>query len=88
MVNQMSDKERERQTLYRDKLYDDFNKNETQECRRCQLRCRIDDVLEGKFHRHHPNGRHDILDYMYLCHTCHRWVHDNPSESRRIGLLT
>jgi len=87
MVKVMSEKEKERQQSYRDKLYEDFNKNETQQCCRCQLRCSIDDVLSGNFHRHHPRGRADILDYLYVCHRCHRWIHENPKESRELGYL-
>ena len=38
---------------------------------------------------HHPAGRVGprILQFRYLCHQDHQWVHDNSKEARERGLL-
>lgn len=38
---------------------------------------------------HHPCGRDgtNVLLYVWVCIPCHRWVHDNPKEATRIGML-
>lgn len=39
---------------------------------------------------HHVNGREggrNILDYVYVCKNCHRFIHANPNKARELKLL-
>ena len=40
---------------------------------------------------HHMEGRGvnflRVEMWLPVCRKCHRWIHDNPSEARRLGLL-
>jgi hypothetical protein len=53
----------------------------------CQI-CESDQATEI----HHRAGRigaklNDETNFLALCRTCHRWVHERPSEARRLGYL-
>lgn len=38
---------------------------------------------------HHPSGRsgQNILDFWFICVSCHAWIHAHPNESRAKGYL-
>lgn len=50
-------------------------------CKRCQR--------AGNNHdKHHVFGvRNDRDTTIDLCRACHRWVHDNPEQAYKLGLL-
>ncbi len=51
-------------------------------------RCSQGDVIQ-RLERHHHSGRHNhwLLEYCWLCKSCHKWVHDNAREARELGYL-
>lgn len=44
---------------------------------------------KDSFDRHHTHGRskENILIYKYCCRDCHNWIHENPNQARKLGLL-
>lgn len=41
---------------------------------------------------HHMRGRaglilFDVRWFLPVCSVCHRWIHDNPAEATKLGLL-
>lgn len=57
-------------------------------CQRCG-------VYEEHIHTHHiaprsqrPDLRHDVSNGVCLCGSCHQWVHHNPIEAEKLGLLS
>lgn len=78
-INPVSDKEHERQRIYREKQLED-EKNVEMQCAICSS--------QQSLSRHHCNSRRDILDYIYLCLTCHDKVHSDPKWARENGWLS
>jgi len=76
-IKKVSAKEKERQIIYaKQKQIDEQTE---QSCKRCFGNINLE--------RHHVSRRADILAYIYICQDCHRWVHANPKEARKEGLL-
>jgi len=76
-INKVSTKEKERQKIYAEQRKKD--EETEQACKRCGV--------QQNLQRHHPDGRSDILNYFYLCFTCHHWVHENPDKARKQNFL-
>lgn len=58
----------------------------------CQ-KCGKEDLANEAHHvatrRRRPDLRHVLANGKTLCATpCHRWVHDNPIEAEKLGLLS
>ena len=77
-INPVSTKEKGRQKEYAAKQKQDQKKDLA-----C-IRCGTDLLLQ----RHHPRGRQNILDYVYVCAPCHSWIHENPIQAREQNYLT
>lgn len=67
--------------LYHEKRDKD---NLIQECFKCGVT-----YPKHCFDAHHIRGRAGklILEYVYLCRSCHEFVHENPNKAREMGLL-
>lgn len=54
---------------------------------RCTVRC-----TGGAEQLHHrrmrsQGGGHTVANLLFVCHACHAWIHAQPGESYRRGLL-
>ncbi len=78
-MKRISTKEIERQELYANQKTKDIAAGANEACERCGAR--------GNMQRHHTNGRHDILLYIYVCSGCHEFIHTHPDIARREGYL-
>lgn len=46
-------------------------------------------AIKWEMEPHHPKGRQGarIMCYVWLCGTCHQWIHDNGKLARERGML-
>jgi hypothetical protein len=56
-------------------------------CARCGLGCN-----QGQWHHRRSRSIRDDLTHspangVYLCVTCHKWVHEHPFEARATGFI-
>lgn len=54
-------------------------------CTRCER-----SAVRKNMDPHHTHGRatpESMVRFIWLCRPCHNWVHNNPNEARKAGLL-
>lgn len=58
--------------------------NHLQKCPKCDL---IDIKFNMEPHHTHGRSNENIMIYVWMCPSCHAWVHANPNKARDLGLL-
>lgn len=56
-------------------------------CGRCGVPTPRGEVHHRRSRLVRDEHQHCPCNLIYLCSTCHRWVHDHPFEARGVGLI-
>jgi hypothetical protein len=56
-------------------------------CERCEVPCPTGEVHHRRSRLVRDKHQHCPCSLIYLCGTCHRWVHAHPFEAKGAGLI-